>query len=192
MRPIIEALGTDTREVLSPTTEKHSGAVDVSTLFDNDSNCDHNGCISRVLERAYHADGGADGNDPDDRDSCINIGHEYLNEKEIVLKQKLNDTRENGIYDTGAEVLENVIREFDDVTKLKLEGGEPGDIEPLRVCLKSDAMPIRAKQRCYPAPKRVFMTHYVRQLMKLGFVKKATSPEWVSAPLTGPKRRRLI
>ncbi len=32
------------------------------------------------------------------------------------------------------------------------------------------------------------MTCYVRELVKLGFFKNATSPEWVSAPLIVPKR----
>lgn len=32
------------------------------------------------------------------------------------------------------------------------------------------------------------MTRYVRELLKPGFVKKATSPEWVSVPLIEPKQ----
>ena len=32
------------------------------------------------------------------------------------------------------------------------------------------------------------MTHYVRELLRLGFVKNVTSPEWVSAPMIVPKR----
>ncbi len=61
-------------------------------------------------------------------------------------------------------------------------------MEPLRVRLKPGAIPARAKQRRYPAPKREFMTGYVRELVKLGLVKNAASPEWVSAPLIVPKR----
>lgn len=32
------------------------------------------------------------------------------------------------------------------------------------------------------------MTRYVNQLLNLGFVKKKSSPEWVSAPLIVPKQ----
>lgn len=78
--------------------------------------------------------------------------------------------------------------EFDDVIKLKLDTAEPAKIEPLRVKLKPDAIPVRAKQRRYPPPKKAFMEKYVRQLLKLGFVKNATAPAWVSAPLIVPKR----
>lgn len=68
------------------------------------------------------------------------------------------------------------------------DAGEPADIEHLRVGLKPDAIPVRAKQRRYPTPKREFTTRYVRELTKLGFVKKTIAPEWVSAPLIVPKR----
>ena len=71
---------------------------------------------------------------------------------------------------------------------MKLDAGDPADIEPMRIRLKPDTTPIRTKQRRYPQPKREFLTRYVRQLLKVGFVKKVTSPEWVSAPVIVPKR----
>lgn len=81
-----------------------------------------------------------------------------------------------------------MLRDFGDVTKLKLEGGPPADIEPLKIHLKPDSISIRTKQRRYPLRKKELMTRYVRQLLNLGFVKNVTSPEWVSAPLIVPKR----
>jgi len=88
----------------------------------------------------------------------------------------------------GQAALRALLIEFDDVIKLKLDAGEPADIAPMKVNLKHDAVPVRAKQRRYPPEKKEFMTKYVQQLLKLGFVKKATAPEWVSAPLIVPKR----
>lgn len=58
----------------------------------------------------------------------------------------------------------------------------------MKVNLKPNCVPVRSKQRRYPLPKKEFMTRYVKQILKLGFVKKVTSPEWVSAPLIVPKR----
>lgn len=59
--------------------------------------------------------------------------------------------------EAGLNTLSNMIREFDDVIKLKLNAGEPADIEPLRVNVKPGAVPVRAKQRRYPPPKKNFM-----------------------------------
>lgn len=84
--------------------------------------------------------------------------------------------------------MERMLGDFDDTINRKLDGGNPADIEPLRVSLKPNATPVRAKQRRYPPPKREFMTRYVRELLKLGFVKKVTSTEWVSVLLVVPKR----
>lgn len=69
-----------------------------------------------------------------------------------------------------------------------LSYARPVDTEPLRVNLKPDAILVRAKQRRYPPAKKEFMARYVGQLLKLGFLKKTRSPEWVSAPLMVPKR----
>ena len=186
-RPHLEALGLNARNILAAAAEKHSGAVDMSTLFGTDPEIAQEGRISRVLEGVYHADGGADDADLDDNDGWLDLGPEDRAAKEIVLNQKISEAREKGISGKGATSLEELLREYDDVIKLKLDCGEPADIEPLRINLKPGASPVRAKQRRYPAPKREFMTRYVRELVKLGFVKKAKSPEWVSAPLIVPK-----
>lgn len=81
-----------------------------------------------------------------------------------------------------------MLQDFGDVIKLKLEEIPPSDIEPIKVHLKPDAIPIRTNQSHYAPPKKEFMTRYVRQLSKLGFVKNTTSPEWVSAPRIVPER----
>ena len=187
-RPLLEALGLNARNIPAAAAEKHSGVFDMSTLFGTDPEVAQEGRVSRVLEGVYHADGGADDADLDDNDGWLDLGPEDRAAKEIVLNQKISEAREKGISGKGATSLEELLREYDDVIKLKLDCGKPADIEPLRINLKPGASLFRAKQRRYPAPKREFMTRDVRELVKLGFVKKATSPEWVSAPLIVPKR----
>lgn len=78
-RPILEALGMDTSEILSGAAEKHYNSI----LFDTTFSCDQSGCSSRVLEGVYNADGGADDNDLDD--GWIDIGPEDLTEKETII-----------------------------------------------------------------------------------------------------------
>lgn len=186
-RPLLEALGLNTQEILSAAAEKYSGAVDVSTLMDKDDK-PPKGRVARILEGVYHAKGGVDETDLNDEDGWIDLGPEHPAEKEVILSKKIQEAEANGLSTKGSKTLEKILRDFGDVIKLKLEGGPPADIEPLKIHLKADAVPIRTKQRRYPPPKKEFMTRYVRQLSKLGFVKKVSSPEWVSAPLIVPKR----
>lgn len=69
-----------------------------------------------------------------------------------------------------------------------MDGAKPERIEPLKVRLREDEIPIREKQWRYPSPKRDFLTKYCRLLIQLGFVEPVTSTEWVSAPLVVLKR----
>lgn len=65
----------------------------------------------------------------------------------------------------------------------------PTHIELLKVRVKLDGAPIRYKERRYLPENEAVVTRYAKELVNLGFVKKATSPQWVSSPLIVPKRR---
>ena len=187
-RPLLEALGLNASNFLSAAAGKHSVVVDMSTLFGTDPEVAQEGRISRVLKDVYHADGGAADAELDDNDGWLDLGPENRAEREIVLNQKISEARETVISGKGAKSFEKHLLEYDDVIKLKFDCGALVDSEQLRINLKPGANSVRAKQRRYPAPKRKFMTRNVRELVKLGFVKRATSPEWVSAPFIVPKR----
>lgn len=116
------------------------------------------------------------------------LGPEDPVEKEAVLNSKLKQAKENGMSELGIKELEGMLREYDDVIKLKLGDGQLADIEPLSIQLKPDAVPVRANQRQYTLPNSEFMIQYVDQILNMGFVKNVTSPEWVSAPLIVLKR----
>lgn len=181
-RPILEALVLDTRNI----PEKYSGSVDIADPLSTKEN--PTGLIARILDGVFHADGGAEDADLDEDDGWLNLGSEDNAEKRKVLDRKVEEARKNGMTEKGCEALKALLIEFEDVVKLKLDAGPPGNIELLRVNLKPDATSIRAKQHRYPEPKKRFMTKYVQQLLNLGFVKTTTAPEWVSARLIVPKR----
>lgn len=186
-RPLLEALGFDCHQVMRSASDRFGGSVDVSTLVGNGSDF-ASGRVGRIIDGVFHADGGADDADLDDDDGWLDLGPEDPAEKEKILQGKLKEAKEHGLSESGCEELEGLLREFSDTIKLKLDVGEPADIEPLKIALQPDAKPIRAKQRRYPQPKRAFLTRYVQELLKLGFVKHVSAPEWVSAPLVVPKR----
>lgn len=184
-RPVLEILGLNTRDILAAAAEKHCGIIDIAQILD--AKTEPQGKVARILEGVFHADGGADDADLHENDGWIDLGPENEGEKLEVHQKKVSEARTRGMSEDGVKSLDRLLVEFDDVIKLKLDGGKPADIEPLRVRLKPDAVPVRAKQRRYPAPKRDFMEKYVRQLLTLGFVKKTTAPAWVAAPLIVPK-----
>lgn len=173
-RPVLKKLGLNTRDILAAAAEKHSGVVDLYDVLY--SKPEPKGKVSRILEGFYHSHGGADDADLDDKDGWLDLRPEDPAEKRKVLDRKLDEARSCGMSDKGLEKLRKLLIEFDDVNKTKLDRGEPADIAPLKVTLKKDAIPVRSKKRHYPPPKKEFMTKYVKQLLKLDFVKKATAP----------------
>lgn len=72
-----------------------------------------------------------------------------------------------------------LIRSYRDALNLDLDMGKQANIEALRDQFKHDTSPVRAKKWCYSLPKRESMVFYVLQLLKIGFVKKATQPQWI-------------
>lgn len=78
--------------------------------------------------------------------------------------------------------------EFDDIVKLRLDAGQPANIEPLKANLKPDAVAIWSKQRRYTHLKSEFKAGYVQELHKLGFIGKVTGSERVSARLVVPNQ----
>lgn len=120
-------------------------------------------------EDTFHADGGADQADLNDEDGWIDLGPDDPVEKYCIHTAKLHEARNEGMYEKIVKALEKLLTEFGDVVKLKLNDGEPADAEPLKIQFKPDAVPVRAKQRKCPQEKRVFMTRYVNELVRMGF-----------------------
>lgn len=65
-RPLLQALGLNTRDNLASAEESNSGVVDVYTLLKYKIHFDENGRVSHVLEDVYHDEGGSDDNYLDD------------------------------------------------------------------------------------------------------------------------------
>ena len=154
-RPLLEALGLNTRDILASAAAKHAGIADVPELFNQHAERPTNSKIARILEGVYHAEGRIDDADFDEDDGRFDLGPETLSEKENILRQKIDEARQEGMTTMGLKGLEALLNAISDVIKLRLDAGEPADITPLRVNLKRHAVPVRAKQRRYPPPKKV-------------------------------------
>lgn len=69
----------------------------------------------------------------------------------------LSEASSMEISESVAESLEGFLRKFGYVIKANLDSGDPAYVDPLKVRITPEAIPIRDKKCRYPAPKREFM-----------------------------------
>lgn len=118
---------------------------------------------------------------------CIRAVKVLLRRNAFSRRSYIRQDQDKGLSHSRCQNLEKLSRQISDLNKLNLDPGKQVAIERLRVLLKPDSIPVRAKQRRYPQPLREFMTRYVRELLKPGFSKKVSFLEWDSAPLVVSK-----
>lgn len=106
------------------------------------------------MEGVYHSDGGSNDADLDDEDGWIDLGPEDADDKSKSLNTKLDEAKQHGMSEDRLKELKNLLIEYGNVIKTKLDAGTPADIAPLKVNLKPDSIPVRTKQRRYSAPKK--------------------------------------
>lgn len=187
-RPILEALGLNTRELLAAAADQFCGSVDAERLIGAITDTG-DGRVSRVMEGVFHADGGEDVEEDQDNDGeWCDIGDETTEEWEEALRGKLKEAEHNGLSPTGKVTLEGMIRQHRSIVRVRYNGGPPARVTPLKLHVKEGVHPVRSKPRRYPPEKRQFLRRYVSQLEKLKLVKAAIRTEWVSAPLIVPKK----
>lgn len=98
----------------------HLGSALVCNSADHDT-----GRIGRIFDGVFHADGGADDVEFDDNDGWIDLGPDDPSEKERVLKSKIQEAEDKGMYHAGCKNLANLLRKYGDVINLKLDAGLP-------------------------------------------------------------------
>lgn len=86
------------------------------------------------------------------------------------------------ISENGLNELCDFVSEFDDLSRLTLVPGPKGKVEPMKIELTKNSMPVRAKRRRYPPAKLDFMNCVVNNLQECGFIEVTTAAEWISVP----------
>lgn len=187
-RPILEALGLNTRDLLAAAADQFCGSVDAERLVGSVTNTG-DGRLSRVMEGVFHADGGeeGDGNEDDNGEWC-DVGCETDEEWEVALEGKLSEAARNGLSPDGKIKLEAIVRRYRKIVRVRYNGGPPARVTPLKLHIKEGVQPVRAKPRRYPPEKRKFLRNYVAELEKLTLIVPATRTDWVAAPLIVPKK----
>lgn len=87
-RPVLEALGLDTKNILSTTAESHYVKVIVPALLSVQFDCVSQGKIARVLEVVYHNDVCTDNANLDEDDGWIDGRPDEAWETSIALVEK--------------------------------------------------------------------------------------------------------
>ena len=110
-----------------------------------------------------------------------------LGEKLSSLEVMINQATNNGLPPESVPTLRQLVHDFEDIWSSSLQAGPPANVPPLVINLRSDAVPVRVRSRCYSQDKRDFLARFVAQLEAAGMIYRNPRAAWCSAPLLVPK-----
>ena len=194
-RPILEALGINTRFLIAAAVDKVGSSLDVSHLDGYQGS--PGGSVARVLnEGIYHRDKGMTSDEYDDEDEAwLDLGKDTEQEVDNAILNAVQKAEDNGISNTGKKTLSSMLNTYRDILRLRLGNYPPALVDAGKVELKEDLTPVAAKTRRYTRDGGKFMERYVNRVIEYGFGKVTTEAKWVAAPVlvakTAPALFRL-
>jgi len=190
-RPVLEALGINTKELLIAARSRMGESVDLAGIPEYSE-----GTISRIMsEGVYHGDRGMNDVLFDSEKQLLELGIDTEDEINDAIEDSVKDAKENGMSTEGAASLKSLLHEFKDVLRVRLGNDPPAKVEPMKIEIKENSKPFRAKSRRYPPEAREYMDSFTSKIIEYGFGKVNTNAQWVSAPVivpkTGPTKFRM-
>lgn len=185
-RPLLEALGLDTKTILEAASDRHNGIVNVPDILLTQIEPQKGTLAKFIREGIYHHQHADDGY-VSDEDIYIDLGEDMPGEVELALQKKVTEAKANNLSSEGVTELQALLREFTEIFRVRLGKTAPAKVPPMRVKLKTGARPVIAKARRYSADQRMFLEKYIDELETMGFVRKNEESQWASAPLLVPK-----
>lgn len=170
-RPTLGTLGFNCADILASAADRLNGETD---LVDPHPELIPNveGKVARLTqESVFHSDRGVEDLEVDEE--CLDMGEGDPDEKAAATEKLIKEALENGISSKGAAELQNLVREYDDVLRLRVGPGLPADVAPMKIELAENVRPVQARPRRYASDKREFIEKYVGKLL-----------EYLSKPLT--------
>ncbi|GMF40582.1 unnamed protein product [Phytophthora fragariaefolia] len=112
------------------------------------------------------------------------------NQEKVVaaLQDALDVALASGMPANLYDRLRWILYRYADCFRLELGDDPPVKVTPLRVRLKPDARPVKAKLRRYPPLYEAFLEDHVQQLLETGLVKMNPDSRWASAPRVVPTK----
>lgn len=116
-----------------------------------------------------------------------NIGEDSEADIQAAFSLMCDQAQKNGISNNGLSRLRSLLKTYRDIFRINLGADPPGRVEPLRIRLKDNHRPVRAKQRRYAPKQSVFIKNAVRKLESIGAIRKNQDSRWASPVLAVPK-----
>ena len=91
-----------------------------------------------------------------------NIGAVNQNYIQEVIGRMVQEAKGNGMSTLGLKQMETMLQEHIDVFRANLGADPPAKVEPMRIKLRENHRPVRAKQRNYPPRPHEFIAAAVR------------------------------
>jgi hypothetical protein len=107
--------------------------------------------------------------------------------KEILAK-KVQEASAAGLAAEDARRLEGMLEEYRDVFRIEFANDPPIKVDPMKVNIKPDAMPVMCKSRRYPPLHREFLREHMEDLENHDLVARNPEAIWGSAPRIVPKK----
>ncbi|OWZ12630.1 LOW QUALITY PROTEIN: hypothetical protein PHMEG_00014178 [Phytophthora megakarya] len=105
------------------------------------------------------------------------------------LEEMVVAAGDNGFDKGYLNFLRETVFEYEDVFRVDLLADPPADVVPLRITLRPDAKPFRARSRRYFPAQSAFIRDHVR-LLKNGIVRRNNISLWACAAVPVPKANR--
>eukprot|EP00752_Nemacystus_decipiens_P002231 g2116.t1 len=122
-------------------------------------------------------------------DMCLTTEEESAG-RAAALEEAVAAARKAGLGDSYVLRLREVIRKRWNVFRRGLRPGDPpASVEPLRVTLKPDARPVKARARVYNPVKSAWLAACMASLVALGLVFFNLQAVWASAAMVLPKKQ---
>lgn len=151
-RPVLEAIGMNTSNILTTAANKYNGLLALAHLCTNNEG----GHIVQMYDVVNHSDCGVDDDNFKEDEEWINLGDDKDENWEAALQTALEDASKNGISKEERSELEHLIREFREAIRLLLNNCKPAMVKPLEIYLKTNSVPVRAGQQKYTPEKQKF------------------------------------
>ena len=194
-RPLLEAPGINTRDLLKQVSYKFSGVINTDSLLKSAEEKTSEGgpkTVASVMNATqmdiYHSQGIDEEDHLEEMDIYIDLGHDPEEDLDEALMNMVQEAKGNGLSANGCQKLESLLLSFRKIFKIRLGMSDPADVAPMKLELKKDARPVRVKGRRYSVDERAWMELYVKKLVEMGFLIPNPRATWQAAPILVPKK----
>lgn len=182
-RPVLQALGLDTRATLEAASIEHDGVVDLAQILSPEELKE--GTIARVVEGGIFHQTAPKLNAIEEDLPVCEIGVDDKEEIDDAFKELIRSAKENGFK--RHEELGHLLKKHRGVFRCRLGHDPPAKVEPINVSLQKDARPVRCKVRSYSNEQRNVMKEFIDNAVEMGYLRKNANSTWTAAPLLVPK-----